>query len=307
MKKLLLSMIVALSVTFTCQAKKTELSLHLQQGKTYSQVSNSHVTIDQQVQGQSMKMVMNITGSMSFHVTAVTAEGYDMDVQYDSLSMSMQMPMGSRSFSSESTDSTDIFSSVLKSMKHQPFQVKMTRKGKITEVKNLNKLFDSMFSELPQVPAPQREQIKAQLVRSYGEDAFKGNMEMSLAIYPDKPVAKGDTWVMVNKQKSGMPVEITTTYTYKGDEADDYLITGDSKLQTEDNGQFVENNGMQMKYDMSGTMTSQIKVNKTTGWIKEAHLQQEMKGTTTVKANARMPNDMLIPMTMHNDMTFTDK
>lgn len=104
-----------------------------------------------------------------------------------------------------------------------------------------------------------------------------------------------------------MPVEITTTYTYKADDTSDYLITGDSKLQTSNPDQYIENNGMQMKYNMDGTMTSEIRVDKVTGWIKEAHLKQEMQGTTTIKANAQMPNDMQIPMTMHNDMTFSDK
>lgn len=307
MKKLLLSTIVALSVAFTCQAKKTELSLHLQQGKSYTQVTDSHITIDQEVQGQQMKIVMDISGSMTYRVTAVTASGYDMDVQYDSLSMAMQMPQGTMNFSSEKNDASDIFSSILKSMKNRPFQVKMTTKGKITEVKNLDKLFDSMFESAPQLPEQQKAQIKSQLMRSYGEDAFKGNVEMTLAIYPDKPVAPGDTWVIENKQKSGMPVEITTTYTYKADDTSDYLITGDSKLQTSNPDQYIENNGMQMKYNMDGTMTSEIRVDKVTGWIKEAHLKQEMQGTTTIKANAQMPNDMQIPMTMHNDMTFSDK
>lgn len=307
MKKLLLSTFVALSVAFTCQAKKTELSLHLQQGKAYKQLTNSNVTIDQQVQGQQMKISMEIKGSMTYKVTAVTATGYNMDVQYDSLSLSMQMPQGTMNFSSEKNDATDIFSSVLKSMKNKPFQVTMTTKGKITEVKNIDKLFESMFANSPQLPEQQKAQMKAQLVRSYGEDAFKGNVEMTMAIYPDKPVATGDTWVIENKQKSGMPVEITTTYTYKANEANDYLITGDSKIETSDPDQFVENNGMQMKYNMDGTMTSEIRVDKATGWVREANLKQEMQGTTTIKANAQMPNDMEIPMTMHNDMTFTDK
>ncbi|GET26070.1 DUF6263 family protein [Prolixibacter sp. NT017] len=307
MKKLILSTIVALSVAFTCQAKKTELSLHLQQGKSYTQVMNSHINIDQQVQGQQMKIQMDIKGSITYKVTAVTAAGYDMDVQYDSLSMAMQMPQGTMNFSSEKNDASDIFSSVLKSMKNRPFQVKMTQKGEITEVKNLSKLFESMFADFPQLPEQQKAQMKAQLVRSYGEDAFKGNVEKSLAIYPDKPVAKGDTWVIENKQTSGMPLKITTTYTYKADEANDYLITGDSKINTVDNDQYVENNGMQMKYNMDGSMTSEIRVDKKTGWIKDAKLSQEMQGTTTVKANAQMPNDMQIPITMHNEMTFTDK
>lgn len=307
MKKLILSTIVALSVAFTCQAKKTELSLHLQQGKSYTQVMNSHINIDQQVQGRQMKIQMDIKGSITYKVTAVTAAGYDMDVQYDSLSMAMQMPQGTMNFSSEKNDASDIFSSVLKSMKNRPFQVKMTTKGKITEVKNLSKLFESMFEGFPQLPEQQKAQIKAQLVRSYGEDAFKGNVEKSLAIYPDKPVSKGDTWVIENKQTSGMPLEITTTYTYKADEANDYLITGESKINTVDNDQYIENNGMQMKYNMDGSMTSELWVDKKTGWIKKAKLSQEMQGTTTVKANAQMPNDMQIPMTMHNEMTFTDK
>lgn len=290
-----------------CQAQKTELGLNLEQGKTYEQLTNSKATIIQDVNGQKINMVMTIKGGTSYLVQAVNAEGYEMEVKYESLSMSMQMPQGTMEFSSEKKDPQDIFSLILAEMKNKPFQIKMTRKGKVKEVKNIESLFESVFSKFPQIPENQMAQVKAQLMKAYGEEAFKGNMEMVTAIYPDKPVDKGESWVINTKLESGMSADMTTTYTYSENNSDYYLIVGDSKIQTADKDAYIESNGMPMKYDMAGNMSSEIKADKVSGWIMEAKIKQDIQGDVYIKGNPQMPDGMKIPMIMKNDMVFTNK
>jgi hypothetical protein len=58
---------------------------------------------------------------------------------------------------------------------------------------------------------------------------------------------------------------------------------------------------------MSGKMTSEIKINRKSGWVIESKINQTIKGTTQIKDNPKMPGGMTIPMTMINEMTITEK
>ena len=55
------------------------------------------------------------------------------------------------------------------------------------------------------------------------------------------------------------------------------------------------------------SMISEIKVDKETGWIIEANINQEIKGDAYMKGNSQMPNGMKIPMMMNNEMTITNE
>ena len=81
----------------------------------------------------------------------------------------------------------------------------------------------------------------------------------------------------------------------------DYSIASSDKDAT------VETNGIPMKYDMSGDMTSNIKVDKNSGWIIEATIIQDIKGDITMEGNDQMPEGLKISMTMKSDVTYTDK
>lgn len=306
MRKFLNLILISIILT-SCQAQNTELKLKLEKGKEYKQLMSSKSTITQDINGQKVNMDITIKGGMSYLVKIVNEKDYEMEVKYESLSMSMQFPQGTMTFSSENNDEKDILSMMLAAIKNKPFQIKMTRSGQITEVKNIDLLLESACSTFSDIPENQMAQIKAQLTKAYGEDAFKGNLEMVTAIYPEKPVAKEESWVIKTKLESGMSADITSTYKYTENNSDYYLIIGDSKIQTADKDAYIELNGMPVKYDMIGNMTSEIKVDKTSGWIIEAKIKQDIRGNVSIKENAQMPAGMKIPMIMKNDMIFTNK
>jgi len=306
MRKFFNLILVSIILT-SCQAQQTELKLSLEKGKEYKQITDSKATIIQDINGQKMNMEMTIKGSMTYLVKVVNENDYEMEVKYERLSMTMQLPQGTMEFSSEKNDEQDVFSMILAEMKNSPFQITMTKSGKITEVKNIELLFESAFSKFSQIPENQMAQIKAQLMKAYGEEAFKGSIEMVTAIYPDKSVVKGESWEIKTKLESGMSADMTTTYQYTENNSDYYLIVGDSKIATADKDAYIESNGMPMKYDLTGNMSSEIKVDKTSGWIIEAKINQDIKGDVYIKGNPQMPEGMKIPMVMKNDMTFSNQ
>lgn len=306
MKKILGFVFLLLLVT-SCEAKKERLELNLTKGETYTQQMASSMSILQTINGQEVKTNMSVHGNMTYKVIDIQNSVYEIEVRYESLALKMSMPGGTMEFSSEKNDANDILSTLLGVMKNKPFLVKMTKTGKVNEVKNIENLFSDMFSKTPTLNEMQQQQIRQQLMQAYGEQAFKGNLEMCSAIFPDSTVTKGDKWVIKTKLESGMAANMETSYELKETEDTFYIISGISKIATADKDAYIQSNGMPLKYDMTGTMTSEIKINRKTGWVIESKTSQTIQGTAQIKDNPQMPGGMSIPMTMNNEMTVTEK
>lgn len=304
--KTIFTLILTVFVLTSYQTQNSDLSLKLEKGKEYKQITNSKTTIIQEVNGQKMNMVMTIKGTMTFLVKDITENGYNMDAKFEELSMSMQMPQGLMEFSSEKNDANDIFSTILGAMKDKAFGITMSKTGKITDVKNVEALWSTAINTFDQLSEMQKEQIKAQIMKAYGGEALKGNIEMVTAIYPDSPVNRGDKWTINTKLESGMSANMTTDYEFAELTSEYALIKGKSTIVTADKDAYIESNGMPMKYDLTGSMDSEIKVDKNTGWIIEATINQKIEGDTYIKENPQLPNGMKIPMTMINDMVITN-
>ena len=306
MKKILGFVFLLLLVT-SCEAKKERLELNLTKGETYTQQMASSMSILQTINGQEVKTNMSVHGNMTYKVIDIQNSVYEIEVRYESLALKMSMPGGTMEFSSEKNDANDILSTLLGVMKNKPFLVKMTKTGKVNEVKNIENLFSDMFIKTPTLNEMQQQQIRQQLMQAYGEQAFKGNLEMCSAIFPDSTVTKGDKWVIKTKLESGMAANMETSYELKETEDTFYIISGISKIVTADKDAYIQSNGMPLKYDMTGTMTSEIKINRKTGWVIESKTSQTIQGTAQIKDNPQMPGGMSIPMTMNNEMTVTEK
>lgn len=306
MKKyfVLLAVILVVSVA---EGQKYPLGLKLEAGKEYKQVMTSKVNIVQDLGGQKINNSMDVKGLMVYAVKGFANNIYEMDVRYGNLSITMQLPQGgTMEFSSEKKDESDIFSGVLSEMVNKPFQIKMSQTGRVLEVKNVEALFESAFKKFSNVPAASLAPLKAQLMSAYGPEAFKGNMEMITAIFPEKPVAVGESWTNSIKLASGFVADMASTYKLMKKNPGDFQIAGDSKIQTVDKDALVETNGMKMSYDLSGKLVSEIRIDAKTGWIIEAKINQEISGQANIKENPQLPQGMIIPMTMTNVMVVTN-
>lgn len=305
---LLLLTIALMTITsISSQAQKVELTLNLEKGKEYRQVTNSKATIIQDIYGQKMNIVMTIKGGMSYKVVSVNPSDYDLEVKYESLSMITEMAQMKMEFSSDKNDEQDILSTLLSKMIGNTFNVKMAKNGKILEVKDIELQIESLFEDFTNIPENQLAQFKSQITEAYGAEAFKGSIQMVTAIFPDNPVNKGDKWTINTNLESQMALSMTTEYEFTDLGSNYAMIKGNSVIETEDKDEYIESNGMMMKFDMTGSMISEIKVDKETGWIIEANINQEIKGDAYMKGNSQMPNGMKIPMMMNNEMTIANE
>ena len=128
-------------------------------------------------------------------------------------------------------------------------------------------------------------QIKAQIMNAYGEKAFKGNIEMSSAIFPDKRVRKGDKWTITTNLESGMSAVMTSEYTLADVTPTYSLIKGESVIETANKESYTKANGRPVRYNLKGSMISEIKVDPASGWTMEAKIDQDIRGDVYMKEN----------------------
>lgn len=303
MKKIC-SLLAFLFVLISAHTQTTELCLNLKKGREYQQSTEANMTIVQELEGETMEILMVLKGKMTYKVTAVFENEYEMDVSYNSLSLSMKMPQGSVEFDSNEPEEDDVFSKIMSKMIGESFQITMTRTGKVKEVRNIDEMIESIFKSFKELSPSEVRQLKAQLMKSYGEKAFRGNIEMVSAIYPDKPVSIGESWIVKTKLESGMLADVKSNYTFEANEADHNLIRGVSEIETLDKDSFIEVDGMSVRYDLKGEMFSEIKVNKSTGWIVEAKISQHIYGSASLKDSPQIPGGMEVPMQIDSQITF---
>lgn len=305
LKKLSLVIFILSILSFGLFAENLELNL--KKDSVYYQKVVSKSLVSQEFGGQTMDIDMGITGLMSFKVTDYKDSVYSMEVKYEELGMSMNMMGMTQEFSSENNNPEDIFSTILKNMKNKSFTLKMNKQGKVLEVKNIEGLYESMFEGI-ELSTEEKEQIKVQLMTTYGEESLKGNIEMASAIFPEaKKVNKGEKWNVNTKLSAGFVANLNSTYELKEINKDSYLIVGNGTLVTTNSDTYTETNGYLVKYSINGTVLSEIKIDKTTGWTTESKITQDFSGTNFIKLTPDAIEDMAVPMKIKTDVLITNK
>jgi len=64
---------------------------------------------------------------------------------------------------------------------------------------------------------------------------------------------------------------------------------------------------MSIKYDLAGSMISEIKVNPQTGWVNESAVEQKMSGTAYILDSPKMPGGLEMPMSFTTTIAVTGK
>jgi hypothetical protein len=312
MKKSISLLFILISFTH-CFGQKTELKLNLQKGKEYKHIMHAQSNIVQQMfTGETtMQLVMKVT--LSYRVTDVTNTGYQMDVVYERLQMAVgatPTTQGADSnvvqvINSEKTDTDDSVAIAVRAVINKPFQIEVTKTGRITAVKNLESILQVALQGVSANKNNNASPLKDLLVGAFGEEKFKESFELITAIYPEKTVSPGDTWVTKLNMQSTMPVNITTTFKYVESHRQYEVIAGISTITPKNKG-FEKVDGMYFKKDLTGEMSSTIKIDKASGWVVESVLRQDIKGAIIMKQNPKSPDDIKMPMAINNDITYTN-
>ena len=301
---LLLASIILTSI----QAQSIDLSFKLEKGKEYKHITSTKSTVAQNMMGQDINMTMTVNGATSFIVKDNTNDNYEMDATYDELSMTIEMPQGKQSYSSEVSDVNDQVSSLLRNIKGKTIEVVMSKTGKVKEVRNTKVLEQTINESFEQLPEEERAQVKAQVMEAFGDETIKRNMESVSGIYPDKPVKKGDKWIIDTSIDGDVKIKLSTEYELVDFTSEYALIKGYATIEPLDS----ETASMiPMNFEFSGSQIAEIKVDVTTGWIIDAQITQEIEGEVEMNMGENqeikgMEGGMKISMKMVQETVITN-
>lgn len=284
-------LIALLLFNYTPAQKKYKIGLNLEVGTTYNHSYAMSADIDQKIMGMDQEIGTTISGDMTFTVKEATKSGYNIEAAYTSLGMDLTSQFMEMSAYSDDED-PDMFGKVMKGMMNQPFNVKMKRSGQIEEITGLENMMESAMGSFGLSEA-EINQVTPQLEGSFGEDAFRGNIEMITWIFPDKKkVSIGETWSNEIRLKSGMNALMKNTFTLVSANKEFYTIGVSSNIITDDQTSMNLPTAGDATIDMTGSMTGTFKVDAKSNWIKTAKLEQSMKGTVSVGASDQLPDGL---------------
>jgi hypothetical protein len=295
---------IMISCGSTDNSEKYTLSLNLETGHVYKQNLVSKVDMTQEAMGQSMDVKMTIEAEMSFNVKDFKDDQYEVEVSYDRMEMGIDAGNGNIAFGSALDSTNNALGQVMKSLTNKSFTMMITKSGKVTEVRDLANIFNEIFDSMPNVTEMQKEQMKSQLEESYGEGAIKRNLEQSFDFLPKEPVALGESWEFESKIEGQFPVNVKGSYTLEEVKDGAYIISNESEIFM-NSDEPISQNGMELKMEITGDMTSTMTIDRKTSWIVTSTIDQTFGGTVSVASSPLMPDGMEMPIQISNKMTIT--
>ncbi|TWR29282.1 hypothetical protein FPZ43_09985 [Mucilaginibacter pallidiroseus] len=285
-------------------AQKAKLELKLQKDSTYYLTVNAKMNIDQLIQGTHQIVKSTITGSMAHKVVAIKDTIYDMDVIYKSLAMEMEIGGRAINFDSESSDTTNMFTKVMKNLIGKSFTIVMSKRGQVVAVKNTERMFESLFKGFPQIDEQKKAQLLAQFQQSFGAKTIKGNLQESFVIFPKTAIVVKGTWTnQTNLEAAVISSKTNTRFTLDNITNNAYEITGNAVITPDKAPVYKNTNNLFMRLlNVGGSNTTRIKIDKKTGWIIQSTVVKHVISDVELKQTLDGPVMMTYPMVIDANM-----
>ena len=301
--KLILIVFVALLIVGAADAQKYELKFNLAPGTNWKAKQSSIMDINQQVMGMSNDMKMTVEAITAYSVDKVVDGNFYLTFTYDAMLMKIESPMMNLSYdSSQPVDAQNPFSNSLGSMIGEKFEVVMDSKGKVMSVNGFDRIMDKMMKSVGGDNGA-KDQVIASVKQQFGDDAIKGSIEMSTALFPASEVAIGDTWIVESVVPVNVELKSKSTLTLKDVKDGKWYLEGTSVLNSNKDAA-IQANGMTQHMDLKGTSAFKTEVNSTTGWVVESVVNQNIEGVVVIEGG-QLPSSMEIPMKIKGTTTVT--
>ena len=301
-----LVVIVALLVCGAARAQegKLELRLRLKQGETYrvrttvEQKINQTAGANQQVTEQTIGVgyaiaVSAVDGAGNMKVTTkydsvlFRQKGPSGAVEYDSTNAPKQVPPAARAFAA---------------LSGLHYGATLTPAGQVAAVEGLDAMLADMVRNLELPEGPTKAAVQKVLTEQFGEEAMKQNVQGMFALYPDEPVAVGDSWRRKVVVAKGFPVVIDATYTLKARDAGVATVEVKATLSPNEAAGPVDLGTGKMSYDLKGEQSGSVQIDEATGWTRSLTTEQLVSGTIRFQGTGGAA-EVVSPITISEKVT----
>lgn len=303
--KMNLSIVLLIAGVFGCKSEPEKITIKLQKGQTYTQNMSLKSSSEQTINGAKTASTTISESDSRLEVLAVQDTVYTLKVTFGKIATKM-IKDGDTIDASKGVAGNPT-SELLPKLNGKSYTMLMSHTGRVLEVKGLDAAFDDLFKDMPVAAEAVKVMMRKSLTSVYGDSAIRKTAEMSSALYPAKAVVQGDTWAAENSGgNSILTPKVKGIYTLDKVTSSEYLISNKSTIEVKNSPTPVEMNNFSMKFAVSGTMTSNSKVDRKTGMILEMKAIQNISGVVNLKSPS-LPEEIVMPISAKNEITLTTK
>ncbi len=264
---------------------QVELKFVFNRGDTHRETYVMDRTIEQKLPEGTVKMDQRTEMTMRFDVQRVNSDGSaQIKVTYESVALDQDGPEGSLQYDSENPPSpvpgpAKPFAALV----GEGFRMRLTPAGEIEEITGVDALIGAVVSTLPE---ERRRKAAAAARRQFGPKAMKRMINVALGYCPKHPVAPGDSWRERYSVSRPYPVIVENTYTLREASGAELRIDLSSNIRPNPDAEAIRTRGATMRVEMNGQQQGTIVVDKDTGWLVRADIDQKMSGTGKLQSTS---------------------
>jgi hypothetical protein len=289
MKKLILFIAICSSVIVTGQ---NVINYNLEKGGVYPQNQLMTSVQNQVINGMPQDITTKVITESDFIVTDIIDGIYYIDVKINKMSNTTKTAMGSQEMDSEGGQANPM-NKLFSNMIEFPIKITMNKQGEILSLDNSAQL-ENMTKDID-MPEMQLGQIEGAMKAEMSTEKQMSSYNLLTQILPKNAVSVGDTWNNTVTINSVIELETATTYKLESATEELYTISATATIKSPE-GSKMETMGLKANVDLSGPLTATYTLDRKTGWIQKANVEQQLDGNMTIEKSEMMPQEMKIDM-----------
>ena len=261
------AILLLLATSSLCMGADTyTLEYKLENGKSYKQSMLTTTVMKMDLMGQEMSIDIISEMGIQYDVLGQNDGMFDIRVLYKKIKMSMSAPMSMEINIDADSPENSSENKAFKLLTETPLDIQLTKQGKVASVKGTEAIAEKLNTL-------SNQQLKEILSQQLSEKGIKILIEQMLPFLPDKPVAIGESWDLVqNLNSNGADIINKMKLTLK--QVKDNIATLDCSgtLTTPEGGAVMQLQGMDATVSMNGLQSGTILIDVKTGWIARSEL-----------------------------------
>lgn len=308
---LLLAVILAAGLFAGCDSASM-LGINVKQGDKYSVTSATEQKISMELNGQKLDISSKIDTGYIYDVTGIDKDGNaTIKVQYDYIAVDQSSGAGSVSYDSRQPgQDNNPLAQQYKPIIGKGFTITMAKSGKIVAIEGIDKMLDDMLGSIEGVDPSTLQTLKDSLKQSFGDEALKEALGEMSDVFPDKKVNVGDSWTKEQEMNYGFPIKTSTTWILKELKDGKATVEVTSNVATNPGGSPIDLGVMKMNYQVNGTQSGTLKIDKDNGLLQQGSLNQSLTGTADMEipaVNGQEAQKMSVPVSIEGKTTYETK
>lgn len=284
----------------TAQKENYELKLALEEGDQFDTTITTKQEIRQEMMGQSLSRVQNMTMEITQTVTSVDEAG-NMDVvfHFDRVVIESGEPGKLETIDTDNLPESPTPEMLIPAtMEGNSITVTYTPQYAVEKVEGMDELIETALDAMP-VEESVKEQMRDVFKSQFSNQAFSNNLKQTTPVFPSSPVSQGESWNDEVRIKRGFPMVVEKTLTLKEAGAESLTLDYRASVSPNPEGEPISVGPMELDLKLSGTQEGEFLFDRQKGFIKSGKTDQDFNGNAIMDQAGQQ---MKLPMQISSSM-----